>query len=135
MKHSLILAAKSLTVCVIGTLAAHATPSVDVRLVTEGAIHLASSQDVKGPNVNEVFFNGGSFVQEGNNRWSELAQNGARRFSFVERGRDEWSVYLRDNSRGVNIQLDLFRKKVVYSDDSGKNFDLYTIEDAFTGQH
>lgn len=47
--------------------------------------------------------------------------------NFVEVARDEWSVYLRDDSRGVNIQLDMHRKMVVYSDDTGNNFDLYEI--------
>ncbi|WP_298298367.1 hypothetical protein [uncultured Litoreibacter sp.] len=135
MKHSIKLVTKSLILCLIGTAAAYSAPISEMRQIIGSPLQLASSQGVKGPNVNEVFFNGGSFVQEGNNRWSELGQNGARRFDFVEQARDEWSVYLRDNSRGVNIQLDLFRKKVVYSDDSGKKFDLYMIEDAFTGQH
>ena len=53
------------------------------------------------------------------------------RFVFEEVAQDEWSIYLRDDSRGVNIQLDLHRNKVVYSDDNGNAFDLYDILSAY----
>lgn len=67
----------------------------------------------------------GAFVQLSGRNWVE---NGATASgSFMEVNRDEWSVYLRDDSRGVNIQLDLYRNKVVYSDDNGGRFDLYDI--------
>ncbi len=48
-------------------------------------------------------------------------------YTFQEVAQDDWSIYLRDDSRGVNIQLDLHRWKVVYSDDQGNAFDLYDI--------
>jgi len=37
------------------------------------------------------------------------------------------NLYLRDDSRGINIELNIERKKVVYSDDQGHEFDLYDI--------
>jgi hypothetical protein len=49
------------------------------------------------------------------------------RFTFREVGRDDWSVYLRDDSRNVTIQLDLFQKKVYYSEGSGPRRELYAI--------
>ena len=79
-----------------------------------------------GQNVNSVFHSSGRFVQIGRKRWQERGNDGAK-FNFVEQSRDAWSVYLRDNSRGVNIQLDLHRKMIIYSDDKGQRFDLYQI--------
>lgn len=71
----------------------------------------------------------GHFRKQSGNNWTEEGKReGDVRFNFVETGRDEWSVYLRDNSRGVNIQLDLHRKKVIYSDNSNPTpRDLYDI--------
>jgi Effector-associated domain 11 len=57
--------------------------------------------------------------------WVEQA-NG-RSFKFKEIKHDDWSVYLRDESRGVNIQLDLYTKEVKYSDDKGGAFVLHKI--------
>jgi len=68
----------------------------------------------------------GTYRQMSATEWKEIGEDGAE-FNFVEVARDEWSVYLRDESRGVNIQLDLNRMKVVYSDDAGNAFDLYDI--------
>jgi len=56
-----------------------------------------------------------------------FGENTENDFYFIKVGSDEWSVYLRDESRGINIQLDMHRKKVVYSDDQGNGFDLADI--------
>lgn len=84
------------------------------------------SANTTGQNMSSVSHSNGMFVQTGGKRWQERGNDGGS-FSFVEQGRDAWSVYLRDNSRGVNIQLDLHRKVIVYSDDKGQRFDLYQI--------
>ena len=84
---------------------------------------------VTGINMAEVGQNNvttGTFRQMNATDWKEFGVDGAE-FDFVEMNRDEWSVYLRDESRGVTIQLDVNRAKVVYSDDEGNNFDLYDI--------
>lgn len=86
---------------------------------------------VNGRNVNTVEFasNGntlGAFIQTGAKTWKEDSFEG-NDFDFREMNRDDWSVYLRDASRGVNIQLDLHTKKVMYSDDNGNAFPLYDI--------
>ncbi|MEM1121173.1 MAG: hypothetical protein AAGJ18_12045 [Bacteroidota bacterium] len=60
-----------------------------------------------------------------------FGENTENDFYFIKVGSDEWSVYLRDDSRGINIQLDMNRKKVVYSDDAGNAFDLYDITYAY----
>jgi hypothetical protein len=57
--------------------------------------------------------------------WVE--QGNGRTFKFKEIKHDDWSVYLRDDSRGVNIQLDLYTKQVKYSDDKGAAFVLHKI--------
>jgi hypothetical protein len=60
--------------------------------------------------------------------WVETNDAGQVRFNFDEVQRDEWSVYMVDRSRGVNIQLDLWRRKVIYSDAKQPRFDLYDIQ-------
>ena len=79
----------------------------------------------------------GSFVKREGTTWNEYgillphfpldSEFNPARYIFQEVAQDEWSIYLRDDSRGVNIQLDLHRHKVVYSDDAGNAFDLYDI--------
>lgn len=92
--------------------------------------------EVTGRNVNFIKFTNsagefkGTFVQRTKKgQWEEEGtQQGQTRFTFQEVARDDWSVYLRDDSRGVNIQLDLHTKKVMYSDDNNpERRYLYTI--------
>ncbi|MGB0929350.1 MAG: DUF7452 domain-containing protein [Chitinophagales bacterium] len=77
---------------------------------------------VNGKNVNYVEFgrnNGklGVYRQFSAKMWKEIAAaKGGNNYEFREMNRDEWSVYLKDESRGVSIQLDLHTKKVMYSD-------------------
>ena len=72
-----------------------------------------------------------NFTQTGDVAWTETSNNPeVNDYEFTETARDEWSVYLRDDSRGVNIQLDMNRMMVVYSDDNGNAFDLYDIMSA-----
>ncbi len=62
------------------------------------------------------------------NAWVERSvPDGQVRFQFRETARDDWSVYLRDDSRNVSIQVDLYRRKVLYSDGSGPMRDLYDV--------
>lgn len=83
---------------------------------------------VKGYNVQIITHaNQGSFAQIGKGQWAEYNNRGQITFKFVERNRDEWSVYLYDQSRDVNIQLDLHRKKVRYSTGRQPLSDLYQI--------
>ena len=84
-----------------------------------------SAQSPNGRNVKMVVFGTGA-TESGMFRmagyageWVETGPDHAQvRFRFRERTRDDWSVYLRDASRGVNVQLDLHTKKVMYSDAS-----------------
>lgn len=87
----------------------------------------APAQQTNGYNSIEVLYNAGSgpagvFRLTAPKQWTEN-----NTFSFRERNRDEWSIYLHDESRNVNIQLDLHRKKVIYSQGGGPRSDLYDI--------
>lgn len=99
----------------------------------------ATAQPVNGRNVNMVVFGtadaeSGSFrLAAPGGEWVETGvDHGQIRFRFRETGRDDWSVYLRDASRGVRIQLDLHTKKVMYSDGGSPNPRAqYAIRDAY----
>jgi hypothetical protein len=71
----------------------------------------------------------GEFRQVGPGFWEERSAGpGGQSFSFSETGRDDWSVYLRDDSRGVTIQIDLFRKLVLYADAGNSTpFPIYDV--------
>jgi len=83
----------------------------------------------KGTNAKRVGFGNGTskigdFVNTGGTGWQEIQFNG-KKFNFVEQNRDEWSVYLKDNSRNVYIQLDLYTKKVKYNQGGQAPVNLY----------
>ena len=96
--------------------------------------------EVNGRNVNFIKFTDdsgellGTFIQRGaEGQWDEEGMSqGEVRYDFQEVTRDDWSVYLRDDSRGVNVQLDLHTKKVMYSDDENtEKRELYTIVEEY----
>ena len=59
--------------------------------------------------------------------WLESHPDGITHY-FREEDRDEWSVYLRDDARGVTLQLDINMMEVLYSDDNdGTRRKLYDI--------
>ncbi|MEH6758083.1 MAG: mannan-binding lectin [Parasphingorhabdus sp.] len=80
-----------------------------------------------GRNVQQVFFDRGSFKKTAHRQWAEFNAQGQAVFSFAETSRDEWSVYLNDRSRNVQLQLDLHRKWIGYSQNGGRKSDLYRI--------
>lgn len=86
--------------------------------------------DVNGWNVQNVQVERASFARQADGSWVELDANGRVTFRFVEVQRDEWSVYLNDPSRNVQLQLDLFRRKVSYGTGGGSRSDLYDITSA-----
>ena len=84
---------------------------------------------VDGQNAEVVYTPTGSFYTDNNGNWTEQGNDG-KTFNFRETGRDASSVYLRDDSRGVNLQLNLKQRQIYYSDDRGQSFALYRITDA-----
>ncbi|MEP3048028.1 MAG: hypothetical protein ABJL55_21935 [Roseibium sp.] len=92
--------------------------------------------NVNGSNVVQVDFPAGKFKQAGWRQWHETDAQGRVRFNFQEQARDEWSVYMFDASRNVSIQLDLYRKKILYGQGNQPKTDLYDIVNASaTGGH
>ncbi len=92
-------------------------------------INATFANTTKGTNAKVVDYGRNSqklgfFTQIATNKWMEKGEN---TYYFNETHRDEWSVYLKDNSRGVNIQLDLHTKKVMYSDSNSPRRELYDV--------
>ena len=94
---------------------------------------LSSAKSVVGQTVGTVVFPDGTggqraFVQTGAKKWEEKRKDPkAAKFNFDETGRDDWSVYLKDPSRNVLIQLDLWRNKIRYSDPKSPWRDQYDV--------
>lgn len=86
--------------------------------------------DLTGRNVGVVHHRDGHFAERRNGRWVEYNSNGQPTFRFEETHRDEWSVYLRDPSRNVRLQLDLHRDWIRYAAGRDRYSDLYRITDA-----
>lgn len=86
---------------------------------------------VNGYNATVALFDNGAFVQLSSTDWVENNQDS--NFYFTELRRDEWSIYLKGQGRDVNIQLDLFRKEVIYTDPN-QTFVLRNITDFGTEQ-
>jgi Mannan-binding protein len=80
-----------------------------------------------------VRFGGGHYARLPDGSWAEFDLRGQVTFRFAETQRDEWSVYLHDASRNVQIQLDLFRRKISYGTNGGPRSDLYDITGASDG--
>lgn len=97
-----------------------------------------AASGANGRNVGVVVFGQaggqrlGTYRQVAPRQWVEISNSGAIAFRFEEAQRDDWSVYLVDRSRGVNLQLDLHTRKVMYSDASTARREQYAILDAGT---
>jgi Effector-associated domain 11 len=104
----------------------------NVETSNQGA-NAASTSDITGRDVRLVEFKNNEgqicqFIENEYGKWEEEHPNGIVA-KFKETKRDDNSVYLRDESRKVTLQLDLKNKQVKYADDVGKAFVLYQITD------
>lgn len=106
-------------------LLAFSVPSLGLSLVPVSD----AASPVTGRNVEVVRFASGSFEREGK-VWLEKRADGTPAFSFTETGRDEGSVYLFDQSRNVQIQLDLTLGQIFYADGNNPLRPLYKITGA-----
>jgi len=77
--------------------------------VTGTNAHYVKCQDDKG--------HAQQFSQTGDHDWSFLNKAGQSQ-AFTESSRDEWSIYL-TNGKGMNVQLDLFKKLCVWQSPNG----------------
>ena len=97
---------------------------------------ISAQSRVNGRDVGVVVFSDfqgralGRFEARGRQQWIETNAAGDVTFRFSESGRDDWSVYLEDRGRGVQIQLDLHTRRVMYKDASGPRRELYVITEA-----
>lgn len=69
----------------------------------------------------------GAYLQTGPSAWKEIDTQGHTTFEFKESNRDDWSVYLIDQSREVSIQIDIWTKKIFYSDPKAPRREQYTV--------
>ena len=71
---------------------------------------------LKAESVSHVEYQNGDFkgvfYQTGQLKWQEKNPDGV--FLFNEKSRDEWSIYLLDPDRNITIQLDLYKKEILY---------------------
>ena len=74
-----------------------------------------------------AYFNGGRFEQTSPGVWKEYGRSGGPRFTFRETQRDEWSVYLRDDSRNGDLQIDVHRNMISAGWDGRPRSDLYPV--------
>ena len=70
---------------------------------------------IKAANVAKVTYQTndgktGYFTKSANGQWIE--NTGGMTLNFVQYNQDEWSVYIKDNSRSMDLQVDLFQKKI-----------------------
>jgi len=73
----------------------------------------AALADPNGHTTNLVRFDGGSFERSHSGEWLEFATgNNEPRFRWRVTNRDEWSIYLRDDSRAMNMQIDMYRDRI-----------------------
>ena len=90
--------------------------------------------DVTGRNVESVHTANAVFRKQADGSWAELDSNQRVIFKFQETSRDDWSVYLHDASRDLQLQLDLFRKKVSFGTENKARSDLYDIVAAYRSE-
>jgi len=107
------------------TPAVTSTESPAAVVTNTGSPTPTTSSVAKGATVQHVdYAGGGNFERVSGSSWVENSTNGAV-FNFQQVGHDEWSVYLQDESRGIEIAIDLWQKKIKIDGQ-----ELYKIIDA-----
>lgn len=94
---------------------------------------IAAEAPATGANVRSVSYPQGVYRQTGPRAWAEFDKSGKQTNAFVEDARDEWSVFLFDPARNVRIQIDLYRKKIRYTENGGSYADLYDVTGSAAG--
>ena len=90
---------------------------------------------VKGSNVHSVSFSNlenaslvGFFIYQENGTWIETNADGKEaRFIFKEIKREEWSVHLLDESRDMEIEINLDSGEILFSENGTEKRALYKI--------
>ena len=90
----------------------------------------ASPKIVKGSNVIKAVYATGRFdyvgVEDGQRMWVETWEDGTK-YELEEISFDEWSVYLHDDDRDADIQIDLRKNIMIYDDGSKKKTKPYPL--------
>jgi hypothetical protein len=94
---------------------------------------VAAEAPATGTNVRSVTYAQGTYRQTGPHAWAEFDKAGKQTNAFVEDARDEWSVFLFDPARNVRVQIDLYRKKIRYTENGGSYADLYDVTGSAAG--
>jgi hypothetical protein len=94
---------------------------------------IAAEAPATGANVRSVSYPQGVYRQTGPRAWAEFDKSGKQTNAFVEDARDEWSVFLFDPARNVRVQIDLYRKKIRYTENGGSYADLYDVTGSAAG--
>lgn len=108
----------------LGIILAIGTP-LDARSSDAQGLTLLNAP-VSGFDASVVYISTGLFIDEGN-EWVETDLAGTVRFRFADRGRGEWSVVLYDQSRDVQLVLDLHNKQVLYAQGNEPLQPIYEI--------
>jgi len=70
----------------------------------------AAHADANGHTANFVRFAEGTFERTHGGAWLKFGNGSTEpRYTWRETQRDAWSVYLRDDSRQMNLQIDMHR--------------------------
>lgn len=91
----------------------------------------AAFSSVDGFNVSRVVFDNGGWIQlHASGDWYEFDRRGNRIFRFKELERSKINVLLNDESRNLQLMLDLRRKQVSFGINFGPRQNLYRIRQA-----
>lgn len=89
--------------------------------------------EINGLNLTKVVYSAdgekpaGYFENVGNNVWMERSVENDAKYRFTETKRDEWFVYLSDESRDINLYIDLYRNGIYMSTTEEEPTLWYTI--------
>lgn len=86
-----------------------------------------ADERVNGRLVTHVAHDGGSFRMGRGGLWREYDAAGRPNNTFRETGRDAWSVYLRDDGRSMDMQIDVHRNWIRLAWPSHPMADQYRI--------
>lgn len=101
----------------------------------EDFCNASTRECANGWNVVKVEFAQGTFIKHDATTWKEYSGHscGSPVFTFTEVAdrNDGTSIYLADDSRGVELVLDLHTEIVYYSDPASAQREQYTITDYY----
>ena len=90
--------------------------SAQKKVTAENANEIVFSQD--GSNA-VLTFDG---IKNGKQIWIEKWQG--QTFSYTETSHDEYSIYMKNQSKGWFLQVDLVKRQIIFDDGSGKKIPL-----------